>query len=161
MNGGWREFKKTGKLKETDQIKRLGLLVVDDEAGIVESLRETFSRHFDIYHSTSAPDALEAFKEHTPRLVVSDQRMPEMSGIELLRRIKDIDPSTVRVLLTGYSDINVVIEALNEGLIWRYVAKPWDHEELKGLLLQAARRCIREDGVSAEEYGFNRGFFGL
>ncbi|MCC6552213.1 MAG: response regulator [Polyangiaceae bacterium] len=161
MSGGWKEFRKTGKLTEEENIKKLGLLVVDDEAEIVASLRETFSRHFDIYHATSASDALEMFKQHQPRLVISDQRMPEMTGIELLSRIKNINPSTVRILLTGYSDINVVIEALNDDLLWKYVAKPWDYEKLKAMLLEAARRCIKEDGASAEEYGFNAGFLGM
>ncbi|MCU0660942.1 MAG: response regulator [Myxococcota bacterium] len=161
MSGGWKEFRKTGKVTEEENIKKLGLLIVDDEAEIVESLRETFSRHFDIYHATSAPDALAKFKEHSPRLVISDQRMPEMTGIELLEKIKNIDPSTVRILLTGYSDINVVIDALNKDLLWKYVAKPWDYEKLKALLLDAARRCIKEDGARAEEYGFGPGFLGL
>lgn len=161
MNGGWKEFRKTGKLTEEENIKKLGLLVVDDEAEIVESLRETFSRHFDIYHATSAPDALEQFKEHTPRLVISDQRMPEMTGIELLAKIKNIEPNTVRILLTGYSDINVVVDALNKDLLWKYVAKPWDYDKLKDMLLDAARHCIKEDNANAEDYGFSAGFLGL
>ena len=161
MNGGWKEFRKTGKLTEEENIKKLGLLVVDDEAEIVESLRETFSRHFDIYHATSAPDALEKFKEHTPRLVISDQRMPEMTGIELLAKIKNIEPNTVRILLTGYSDINVVVDALNKDLLWKYVAKPWDYDKLKDMLLDAARHCIKEDNANAEDYGFSAGFLGL
>lgn len=161
MSSGWREFRKTGTLAEEENIKKLGLLVVDDETEIVESLRETFSRHFDIHHATSAADALDKFKRHQPRLIISDQRMPEMTGIELLSRIKNINPSTVRILLTGYSDINVVIEALNTDLLWKYVAKPWDYDKLKAMLLEAARRCIKEDGANAEEYGFNAAFLGL
>lgn len=158
---GWKEFKKTGKLAEDESLKRLGLLVVDDESEIVASLKETFARHFDIYHATSAQAALELFKQYAPRLVISDQRMPGMTGVELFAEIKKINPSTVRILITGYSDINVVIEALNEGLVWKYVAKPWDYEKLKAMVLEAARRCIKEDGASAEEYGFNPGFLGL
>ena len=161
MSSGWKEFKETGKVADNDDINKLGLLVVDDESDIVESLRETFSRHFEIYHSTSAKDALEQFKEHAPRLIISDQRMPEMTGIELLSRIKEINPDTIRILLTGYSDINVVVQALNDELLWKYVAKPWDHEELKALVLKAARQCVKEDGVSAEDYGFNASFLGL
>lgn len=161
MSGGWKEFRKTGKLTEDEHIKKLGLLVVDDESEIVQSLRETFARHFDIHHATSAREALEQFKQHQPRLVISDQRMPEMSGIELLAQIKNINPSTVRILLTGYSDINVVIDALNKDLLWKYVAKPWDYDTLKSMLLEAARRCLKEDRANAEEYGFDAAFLGM
>ena len=161
MSEGWKEFRKTGTVRQSENHKKLGLLVVDDENEIVESLKETFSAHFDIYHSTSAPDALEQYKEHTPQLVISDQRMPEMTGIELLSQIKEINPSSVRILLTGYSDINVVIEALNDELLWKYIAKPWDHDELKKLLLEAAHKCIRENNTSPEQYGFNPSFIGF
>jgi response regulator RpfG family c-di-GMP phosphodiesterase len=87
--------------------------------------------------------------------VVTDQRMPEMSGLELLRHIKEIDPSTVRILVTGYSDINVVIQALNEGLVWRYVTKPWDHGELRALVMAGARAYLKEHGLDAQAFRFD------
>ena len=161
MVAGWNEFRKQGKLPEDEKIRKLGLLVVDDESEIVESLSEVFSSFFEIYHSTSAAQALEMFKEHAPKIVLSDQRMPEMTGIELMRKIKEINPSTRRVLITGYSDINVVVDALNDGLLWKYVAKPWNHEELRKLVLTGARQYLREEGLDEEEYGFNRGFISL
>lgn len=162
MVSSWNEFKKSGgKLPEDDKIHKLGLLVVDDESEIVESLREVFSRHFEIYHSTSASEALELFKKHAPKIILSDQRMPEMSGIELMRAIKEINPSTRRILITGYSDINIVVDALNEGLLWKYVAKPWNHEELRQLVLTGARQYLREEGLDEEEYGFRSGFIGM
>lgn len=161
MVSSWKEFRKQGKLPEDEQIRKLGLLVVDDESEIVESLKEVFSSHFEIYHSTSAEKALEMFKEHAPKIVLSDQRMPEMTGIELLRKIKEINPSTRRILITGYSDINVVIDALNDGLLWKYVAKPWDHDELRKLVLKGARQYLQDEGLDEQEYGFNPGFMGL
>ena len=162
MVASWQQFRKDGKLQtEDDKIRKLGLLVVDDESEIVQSLREVFAQHFEIYHSTSAEQALELFREHTPKIVLSDQRMPEMTGIELLRKIKEIHPSTRRILITGYSDINVVVDALNEGLLWKYVAKPWNHDELRKLVLLGAREYLREEGLDERAYGFTTGFIGL
>lgn len=153
MSSGWKTFRAQGTVPRAEQLRKLGLLIVDDERGIVDSLTEVFGATFDIHHSTSAAEALELFKEHTPKLVISDQRMPEMTGLELVRRIKEIQPSTVCILVTGYSDINVVVEALNEGLLWKYVAKPWDHEELRKLVMEGARRYLDDAGLDARGFG--------
>lgn len=161
MSPSWNDYKKQGKLTESDQLKKLGLLVVDDESEIVDSLREVFARHFELHHSTSSAQALEIFKEHMPKIVITDQRMPEMSGIELLRNIKEINPSSIRILITGYSDINIVVDALNEGLVWKYIAKPWDHNELQDLVMKGARQYLREEGLQEREYSFASGFMGL
>lgn len=161
MGSNWKEYRKSGVLPKGDQMRRLGLLVVDDETEIVESLKEVFREHFDIYHSTSPKDALEIFKRQMPKMVLSDQRMPEMTGIELLRQIKEINPSTVRILITGYSDIKVVIAALNEGLVWKYIAKPWDHNELRDTLLEGARKYLRQEGLDEKDFGFPGGFMGM
>jgi len=159
MGEGWKEFRRDGRLPADDELRRLGLLVVDDESAIVETLGDVFREHFDIVQATTARAALELFKEHGPKLVITDQRMPEMSGLELLRRIKEIDPSTVRILVTGYSDITVVIEALNEGLVWRYVTKPWDHAELRALVLGGARAYLKAHGLDARAFRLD-GFLG-
>jgi len=159
MNAGWKAFRAQGTVPQAEQIRKLGLLIVDDERGIVDSLREVFGSTFDIQHSTSAPEALELFKEHAPKLVISDQRMPGMTGLELMRNIMEIQPSTVCILVTGYSDINVVVDALNEGLLWKYVAKPWDHEKLRSLVMEGARKYVKEAGLDERSYGM-QGFFG-
>lgn len=159
MSNGWKTFREQGKVPQADELRKLGLLIVDDERGIVDSLREVFGGTFDIQHSTSSAQALELFKQHTPKLVLSDQRMPDMTGLELIRRLKDIQPDTVCILVTGYSDINVVVDALNEGLLWKYVAKPWDHDKLRGLVLEGARKYVKEAGLDARSYGMH-GFFG-
>ena len=150
---GWKDFKKTGQLRVDEKMKQLGLLVIDDEKQIVSSLSETFSTHFKIYSSSDPFDALELFKKHQPKIIVSDQRMPDLTGIELFRKIKDILPTTKRILVTGYSDINVVVDALNEGLCWKYVTKPWEHEELKGIVLKAATEYLHETGEDKSMYG--------
>ncbi|MDF1562392.1 MAG: response regulator [Deltaproteobacteria bacterium] len=160
MAPSWTQYRKEGKLSEDAQLKKLGLLVVDDEAEIVGSLGEMFAEHFELHRCTSGREALEVFKEHSPKIILSDQRMPEMSGLELFKELKEIDPSTVRILVTGYSDINVVIEALNEGLIWKYVTKPWDHEEFRQLVLQSARHYLKENGLPEDQFAL-KGFMGF
>lgn len=159
MSSGWKTFRADGSLPRSEQLRKLGLLIVDDERDIVDSLTEVFGEAFDIHHSTSATEALELFKEHTPKLVISDQRMPNMTGLELVRRIKDIQPSTICILVTGYSDINVVVEALNEGLLWKYVAKPWDHDALRALVMEGARLYLEEAGLDERGFGI-RSFLG-
>lgn len=161
MSTSWKDFEKKasgGGASQEERIRTLGLLVVDDEQEIVDALREVFAKHFDIHHATSAAAALEAFKAHGPKIVITDQRMPELTGLDLLRRIKEIDPSTVRILITGYSDIHTVVQALNEGLVWQYVAKPWNHDELRALVLRGARRYLEESGGPLGQY---RGLLGM
>jgi len=120
---GWKDFKKTGQVQADSKLSSLGLLIVDDEKSIVTTLEESFRGLFKIYTATSGPDALKIFKDNDIHLIVSDQRMPDMTGIELFSRIKEINPNTIRILLTGYADINAVIRGVNEGLLWKYVTK--------------------------------------
>ena len=158
MSPSWKEFQETGKVaQEQPAGPRPGMLVVDDESGIVESLKEMFQDHFEIFHTTSAQQALELFKKHGPKLVLSDQRMPEITGLELLAQIKEIAPSSIRILITGYSDINVAIQAINEDLVYKYITKPWDHAELKELVLQAGRDLVKQ-GESKDIF---RGLLGM
>ena len=148
----WKEYKETGRLGQEERLRRLGLLVVDDEDRIVASLAETFAEVFELYPTANSLEGLELFKRHRPALILSDQRMPGRTGIELFSKIKEIDPSTVRILLTGYSDINVVISALNQGLCWKYVTKPWDHDELVSLLRKGARTYLEQAGENAAQF---------
>jgi YesN/AraC family two-component response regulator len=159
MSTTWKTYRETGKIAADEDLRKLGLLVVDDESSIVESLKEVFHSVFDIYGASSAQQGLELFKTHGPKIVLSDQRMPEMSGLDLFTRIKEIDPDTVRILITGYSDINVVIKALNDGLVAKYLTKPWSHDELRKTVVQAARQYVREHGMTEQEAVF-RGFLG-
>ncbi len=150
----WREFRKTGSAGTPDRTRKLGLLVVDDEEAIVGALVDVFCEDFEIYRATSALEALRVFREHQPRVVLTDQRMPDMCGIELLRQVREINPDTVCMLLTGYSDINVVITALNEGLVWKYIPKPWDHDTLRKMVLEGAQEYLRRSGEAIPSFSF-------
>ena len=105
------------------------------------------------------PDILTAIR--IPLEASGHEFFEAISGEEGLEKIKEINPSVVRILITGYSDINIVIEALNDGLVWKYVAKPWEHDQLRDLVLKGARQYLQEEGLDEEEYGFNRGFIGI
>lgn len=139
----WKEYQKTGTLGTEDK-KVLSLLIVDDERGILNTLEESFRDMFKVYTANSGEEALQIFRDNDIHLVLSDQRMPEMTGVELFGKLKSIKPTPVRILITGYSDINVVIRGLNEGLMWQYVTKPWDTEDLKALLRRAAKHYLKE-----------------
>lgn len=140
------------------------IMLVDDEGAILRALQRLFRREgYRILTAEGGRQALGLLSDADDpvSLIISDQRMPEMTGIELMRKIKEINPATRRILVTGYSDINIVVDALNEGLLWKYVAKPWDHDELRQLVLKGARQYLREEGLDEEEYGFRGGFMGL
>ena len=147
---GWREYRKEGKLPES---AKLTLLLVDDEKRILESLTELLSNDYRILTAKSGEEALALFTEHRPELVLCDQRMPGKTGIELLKELRDLEPGTIRMLITGYSDIDVVIEAVNEQVLHRYVTKPWENEELVKTVAEAASRYLEESGLEEPDSG--------
>jgi diguanylate cyclase (GGDEF)-like protein len=116
------------------------VLVVDDEPEITRSVAELLERDCDVLTANSADEALALLERHEVAVVLTDQRMPGGSGAELLARALDIAPETTRILFTGYSDISAVIEAVNEGHVYRYVTKPWRPEELQAVLSQGLER---------------------
>jgi two-component system response regulator HupR/HoxA len=149
---GWKDFRQSGKLSGRDKVATLGLLIVDDERDIVDSLTESFRGVMTVYPAYSAEEALRIFREKDIHVVLSDQRMPDMTGVELFGKVKAINPMPIRILLTGYSDINVVIKGLNEGLMWKYVTKPWDPEDLKNIVIQGAKQYLKDSGQDELQY---------
>ena len=116
---------------------RATLVVVDDEPGVLDSLRDQFRKEFLVHTFTSAPEALSALETIEPAVVLSDQKMPEMTGVNFLRRVKQRHPDATRLLFTGYADIKAVVDAINEGHVFRYVEKPWEADEMAGVIRQA------------------------
>ena len=114
-----------------EQAEKLNLLFIDDEKNILIPLRAIFKRSYQVYTASSGREALQLMHEHPMHVVVSDQRMPEMSGVELLEKVRHYSPSTVRILLTGYSDLTAAIGSINEGAVFRFIEKPWDNTHLK------------------------------
>jgi EAL domain-containing protein (putative c-di-GMP-specific phosphodiesterase class I)/CheY-like chemotaxis protein len=119
------------------------LLLVDDEANILNALRRLFRREgYRILTAASGTEALELLAVNPVQVIMSDQRMPGMSGVELLSKVKELYPETVRIVLSGYSEISTVTDAINKGAIWKYITKPWDDEALVKEI-RAAFRLLR------------------
>ncbi|MGR3179262.1 MAG: response regulator, partial [Candidatus Anammoxibacter sp.] len=108
------------------------ILFVDDEKDILSSLRRLFMEDWcEIFTASSGQEALELIKKEPVDLIVSDQRMPAMEGVEFLKQSKKYLPDSIRILLTGYADVNAAIDSINEGGVSRYFTKPWNNDELK------------------------------
>jgi putative nucleotidyltransferase with HDIG domain len=114
------------------------VLFVDDEVNILKAVKRML-RHepWEVVCASRPHEALELLDTTSAQVVVSDQRMPEMSGVDLLAAIRERHPDVVRMMLTGYTEMNVAVEAINRGEIFRLITKPWNDEELKATLRQA------------------------
>jgi signal transduction histidine kinase len=120
--------------------RRQTLLIVDDEPDVLDSLRHFFHRTYRVLTAESGPAALEILGREDAHVILSDQRMPGMSGDVFLAKARHARPDAVRILFTGYADIQAVIHAVNEGRIFRYILKPWDPTELEGIIKQAVEQ---------------------
>jgi response regulator RpfG family c-di-GMP phosphodiesterase len=106
------------------------ILIVDDEPANLRMLERLFREKCDVVTAASGPEALVALSQHDAAVIVSDQRMPEMTGIEFLQRAAEMRPQTVRIILTGYTDVNDLVTAINSGVVYKYITKPWVNADL-------------------------------
>ena len=119
-------------------VARKSLLFVDDEQRILRSLKALFRRDYDVYVANSGKEAIDFLNGRRVDVVVSDQRMPEMLGHELLSQVRQMQPHAIRMLLTGYMDKSAIIDTINDGEIYRFISKPWNINEIKELVAEAA-----------------------
>jgi CheY-like chemotaxis protein len=114
------------------------ILVVDDEEAILETMTFTFEDDYEVFTSNDARRGLEILDEHAPfAAVLTDQRMPDMSGVEFVAEVWRRHPATVRMILTGFSDMDAIIQAINDGHVYSYITKPWEPDQLKQVMKQA------------------------
>jgi serine/threonine-protein kinase len=113
------------------------LLVVDDEERILSALKSVFRNDYHVFATSDCDHALAFIAKYRMHAIVSDQRMPGMTGVELLRRAKEIAPGSIRILLTGYADLASIVGSINDGEIYRFVSKPWDNNELRSIVREA------------------------
>lgn len=107
------------------------ILFVDDEKNILNSLTRLFrNERYKIFTALSGEQGLKIIEENEISLVVSDQMMPGMTGLDFLAKIKDLSPDTIRIMLTGHADLNATIAAINKGEVYRFITKPWNEDEL-------------------------------
>lgn len=117
---------------------RIKVLCIDDESRILRALKALF-RDMDVHTTTDPTEAIRWAAEHDVDVIVCDQRMPKMQGIEVLREIRIAHPRAMRILLTGYADLGAVLGSVNEGEVFRYINKPWDNAELRETVQLAAK----------------------
>jgi diguanylate cyclase (GGDEF)-like protein len=116
------------------------ILLVDDEEDIGAALARLLRRDaYTILRAKSAREGLALLSEHEVGVVISDQRMPEMTGVEFLTQVRELYPQTIRIVLSGYADIEAVMDAINHGAIYKFFTKPWDNDVLRGEVLEAFR----------------------
>ena len=129
------------------------VLVVDDEPDILRAFAFNYGDDFQVLTAESGARGLALLETHEPAVIVADQRMPAMSGTDFLERSMVLRPDAVRIILTGYTDIDAIVQAINRSRIYRYVTKPWESEELRLTLRRAveAFHLVRENGRLVEE----------
>lgn len=117
--------------------KKINVLYIDDEPNNITSFRAAFRRTFNIYSAESAEEGRKILDLEPIEVILSDQRMPKMTGIEFFQSILTTHPNPIRILITGYTDINAVIDAINIGQVYKYLTKPWIEHEVKNSILNA------------------------
>lgn len=126
------------------------ILFVDDEKPILNSLAFAFEGLYDVLTAQSGAEALNFIRTRNVSVIVSDQRMPGMTGAELLSEVKKISPMTMRILLTGYADLEAIMTSLNVGSVFRFVNKPWDSEKLKATIQLACQIYEQMNNLSGQ-----------
>jgi len=116
------------------------ILIVDDEPDVLFSLKGLLRHDFELHTAESGEEALKILSEHPVHVIMTDQRMPGMTGVELMNHAKAQFPAAVRIVFTGYADIKAVVHAINSGGLYRYITKPWDPDDLIETLHLAAKR---------------------
>jgi Nif-specific regulatory protein len=135
------------------ELARFPVLVVDDEPDNLDAFRFNFGRTFQLLPASSGEEALALARANDVAVIVTDQRMPRMNGLDLLKAAREIRPDAVGIIVTAFTDVDVLIEAINLGRIYRYVTKPWDAKEVRGILTHAVERfaLLRENRRLAEQ----------
>jgi response regulator RpfG family c-di-GMP phosphodiesterase len=126
------------------------LLIVDDEPNVCDSVHDLLRREFRVLKAHSAEEGYRLMQEEEVHIVMSDQRMPQISGVELLTKVKSRYPQAIRMLFTGFADIESIIAAINQGHVFQFLKKPWQPEELEAAVRHAAAEFARLSRVAEE-----------
>ncbi len=122
---------------KNDNPKKINILYVDDEIGNLTAFKAAFRREFNVFIAESAKEGTNILEQNEIEIILTDQRMPETTGVEFLESIIEKFPEAIRIMVTGFSDISAVIDAINKGKVYKYVTKPWDNDSLKMTINQA------------------------
>jgi response regulator RpfG family c-di-GMP phosphodiesterase len=117
--------------------KKITILYVDDEENNLFSFKAAFRIKYNVLTAISGDDALKILEDKPVHIIITDQRMPNMTGVEFLEKVIEKSPDPMRILLTGYADMGAVVDAINKGKIFHYLTKPWNEEELDMTITRA------------------------
>jgi len=115
----------------------INILYIDDEPHNLIAFKATFRRTYNVFTAESAEEGLKILENNPIQIILSDQRMPKVTGIEFFASILEAYPDPIRILITGYTDINAVIEAINTGQVYKYLTKPWNENDVKNFIEKA------------------------
>ena len=124
--------------------KQYSIMLVDDEKDILDALYDTFIDKYTIYKANCAEEALKILNENPIDLIISDQRMPGITGVELFGQVEESHPQVGKILLTGYSDLNAVVDAINKGSVDKYLTKPWNDDEIIHIVLEVLNARLKQ-----------------
>ncbi|MFN3529050.1 MAG: response regulator [Bacteroidia bacterium] len=117
--------------------EKINVLYVDDEVNNLHAFKAAFRRDFNVFTAESAMEGRKLLDREKIEVIITDQRMPEMTGVEFLETVIPMYPDPIRILLTGYTDIQAVIDAINKGQVYHYMTKPWDEDQLRNIINKA------------------------
>lgn len=126
---------------------KANILFVDDEENILRTMKLIFGKTHNVFLASSGALALEIIEQNDIKVIVCDQRMPHMFGVEVLRKVMEISPSTMRILLTGYSDVSDIVDSINQAEIFRYIMKPWKNGYLREIVSLAIAAADETEGM--------------
>ncbi|MFH1394745.1 MAG: hybrid sensor histidine kinase/response regulator [Candidatus Omnitrophota bacterium] len=127
-------------------MKTIDVAIVDDEQNVLNSLKRVFRKeNYKLFLTTDYKEVMEFFKSGNIKVVMSDQKMSGVTGVEFLKKIKKLYPNVVNILFTGYADVNIAEDAINEGEVYRFMNKPWDDDELRNIVRQAVDKYDLEE----------------
>jgi response regulator RpfG family c-di-GMP phosphodiesterase len=124
--------------------EKITVLYVDDEENNLFSFKATFRIKYNVYTALSGDEALKILENKSVHIIITDQRMPEMTGVEFLEKVLEKYTDPMRILLTGYADMGAVVDAVNKGKIFHYLAKPWNEEELDLTINRAYEKYLEK-----------------
>jgi len=148
----------------TTQSSRPRVLFIDDEERILTALKTIFRGRYHVLTAANGQEALDFIGKFKIPVIVSDQRMPGMQGVELLRRARELSPDSVRILLTGYSDLASIVGSINEGEVYRFISKPWDNQDLQLIISEAVeigQHMIDRKSAAAQQAKMSAGIMVL
>ncbi len=134
-------------------IKKARLLIVDDDERILTALKSLFRQRYHVFTTTDGNKALEFLRKYQMHVIISDQRMPIMLGVDLLRQSREISPRSVRILLTGYSDLASIVGSINDGEVYRFINKPWDDIALQTLVAEGVTIALELADTTSNPIG--------